>query len=58
MTLRGSEPVILNGERIYVVVESNKRPWYIPGFIWKWMVRTVVKSQKVSTQHNYTKLNS
>ncbi len=55
MTLKGSQPVILNGQRLYVVTESNKKPRLIPGFIWRWMVRAVVKSQKVTVEIDYTK---
>lgn len=55
MTLKGSQPVILNGQRVYVVTESNAKPRYIPGWFWRWMVRTVVKSQKVTVQLDCTK---
>ena len=48
MTMRGSEPVILNGERLYVVVENDKKPDWLPRFVWKWMVNMVVSRQKVS----------
>lgn len=56
MTLRGSQLVILNGQRVYIVTESKAKPRYIPMFIWKWMVRTVVKGQTVSVQHHYERL--
>ena len=49
MTLRGTQPVILNGQRLYIVTESETKPRYIPMFVWKWMVRTVVAHQKVTT---------
>jgi hypothetical protein len=48
--VRGTQPVVLNGERIMVVTESSAGPRYIPGFIWRWMVRTVVKAQRVTIQ--------
>lgn len=47
MTLKGSQPVILNGQRLYVVVNNDERPRYIPRFFWRWMVRKVVERQKV-----------
>jgi hypothetical protein len=50
MTLRGKEPVILNGARLYIVTENATKPWYIPLFVWKWMVRTVVAHQTVTTE--------
>lgn len=50
MTLRGSQPVILNGQRLYIVTETEAKPRYIPLWIWKWMVKTVVQSQRVTTQ--------
>lgn len=50
MTLKGTQPVILNGQRVMVVTESNKKPRYIPDFVWRWMVRVVVRSQKVTVQ--------
>lgn len=48
MTMRGSESVVLNGERLKIVVESDRRPKYIPGWVWKWMVRQVVATQRVT----------
>lgn len=50
MTLRGSQPVILNGQRLYIVTEAEAKPRYIPLWFWKWMVKTVVRSQRVTTQ--------
>lgn len=49
MILRGSQPVILNGQRLMIVTENTTKPRYIPLFIWKWMVRTVVAHQTVTT---------
>ena len=49
MTLKGIEPVILNGQRIYIVTKNDEKPRYIPWFVWRWMVRTVVSRQTATT---------
>lgn len=53
--MRGTQPVILNGQRLCVVVKTNSKPRYIPGFFWRWMVRKVVQSQTVTTELHYDK---
>lgn len=55
MTLRGTQPVILNGQRLYVVTETNAKPRYIPRWLWKWMVKKVVQSQRVTTSLDHQK---
>ena len=51
----GREPVILNGQRLYVVVKTNSKPRWIPTWLWRWMVRKVVNSQTVTTETHYTR---
>ncbi len=48
--MKGTQPVVLNGERVLVVTDVSAAPRYIPGFIWRWMVRAVVKAQRVTIQ--------
>jgi hypothetical protein len=49
VTMKGVESVILNGQRVYIVVKNDEKPRYVPWFVWKWMVRAVVSRQKMTT---------
>jgi hypothetical protein len=40
-------PIVLNGERLIIVTRTKDKPRWIPGPVWDWMVRTVIKSQHV-----------
>jgi len=42
------ETIVLDGQRVVVVTETKLKPWWIPGFVFRWMVRVVVKTQHVS----------
>lgn len=48
MTMKGSQPVVLNGARVYIVVKNDTKPRYVPWFVWKLMVRAVVSRQTVT----------
>lgn len=34
--------------RVEVIADSTLRPWWLPGFIFRWMAAVVSKTQRVS----------
>lgn len=35
-------PVVLNGERVVLGVDADRKPKWLPGFLWRWMSQLVL----------------
>ena len=49
--------IVLDGEKVSVVVKTNPKPWWIPTFVWDWLVSLVIERQSVSVQISGRKLS-
>lgn len=47
-TLKVPDRRIIAGDNIKVVVRTRPKPWWIPGFVWSWMVKTVILERTIS----------
>ena len=40
--------MVVKKNQVLMATVTNRKLWWIPGFVWAWMVKVVVKSQKTT----------